>query len=181
MRTASQIESLRDRDVPLEMTPEEFRKVGHELVDRIAELFATMDQRPVTPGEDVKHIRSLLGQGAMPEKGTISDQLFEEATDLLFDHSLYNSHPRFWGYITSSAAPVGAEPGMVSVHSAGSTSHSRSARLCRGALAQDDLAYRPGEPEQCGCLPDLAAAASDLLCGVVLPDSPGTSDIGALP
>lgn len=30
------------------------------------------------------------------------------AADLLFDHSLFNGHPRFWGYITSSAAPIGA-------------------------------------------------------------------------
>ena len=26
---------------------------------------------------------------------------------LLFDHSLFNSHPRFWGYITAPAAPIG--------------------------------------------------------------------------
>jgi hypothetical protein len=26
----------------------------------------------------------------------------------LFEHSLYNGNPRFWGYITSSAAPLGA-------------------------------------------------------------------------
>ena len=32
----------------------------------------------------------------------------EEAATLLFDHSLLNGHPRFWGYITSSAAPIGA-------------------------------------------------------------------------
>ena len=30
------------------------------------------------------------------------------AADLLFEHSLFNGHPRFWGYITSSAAPIGA-------------------------------------------------------------------------
>src|SRR6185437_9227572 len=27
---------------------------------------------------------------------------------LLFDHSLFNAHPRFFGYVTSSAAPIGA-------------------------------------------------------------------------
>ncbi|MGV7223301.1 MAG: pyridoxal phosphate-dependent decarboxylase family protein [Nitrospinales bacterium] len=26
----------------------------------------------------------------------------------MFEHSLFNGHPRFWGYITSSAAPIGA-------------------------------------------------------------------------
>src|SRR6478736_3135078 len=30
-----------------------------------------------------------------------------EATELLFDHSLFNGHPRFFGYITSSPAPMG--------------------------------------------------------------------------
>jgi glutamate/tyrosine decarboxylase-like PLP-dependent enzyme len=30
-----------------------------------------------------------------------------DAIDLLFEHSLFNSHPRFYGYITSSAAPIG--------------------------------------------------------------------------
>src|SRR4029079_10183235 len=34
--------------------------------------------------------------------------LLEEASKILFDHSLFNGHPRFWGYITSSAAPIGA-------------------------------------------------------------------------
>jgi transcriptional regulator of acetoin/glycerol metabolism len=43
----------------------------------------------------------------MPEKGRQAAQLLEEASTLLFDHSLFNGHPRFWGYITSPAAPIG--------------------------------------------------------------------------
>ena len=34
--------------------------------------------------------------------------LLDEAADLLFGHSLFNGHPRFFGYITSSPAPIGA-------------------------------------------------------------------------
>jgi glutamate/tyrosine decarboxylase-like PLP-dependent enzyme len=34
--------------------------------------------------------------------------LLQETAGLLFEHSLFNGHPRFWGYITSSAAPLGA-------------------------------------------------------------------------
>ena len=33
--------------------------------------------------------------------------LLERATELLFEHSLFNGHPRFFGYITSSPAPIG--------------------------------------------------------------------------
>jgi glutamate/tyrosine decarboxylase-like PLP-dependent enzyme len=39
--------------------------------------------------------------------GTDPAQLMNRATDLLFDHSLFNSHPRFWGYVTAPAAPIG--------------------------------------------------------------------------
>jgi glutamate/tyrosine decarboxylase-like PLP-dependent enzyme len=33
--------------------------------------------------------------------------LLRDAASLLFEHSLFNGHPRFYGYITSSAAPIG--------------------------------------------------------------------------
>jgi len=35
-------------------------------------------------------------------------QILAEATDLLFKNSTLNGHPRFFGYITSSASPIGA-------------------------------------------------------------------------
>jgi glutamate/tyrosine decarboxylase-like PLP-dependent enzyme len=43
----------------------------------------------------------------LPAKGVPAGALLEEASDLLFRHSLFNGHPRFWGFITSSAAPIG--------------------------------------------------------------------------
>ena len=108
METKSRDEILNNRNVPLEMSPEEFRNVGHQVIDRIAELLATLSQRPVTLGESAKTIRATLGNEQMPQKGSSPDHLFEETTDLIFDHSLFNGHPRFWGYITSSASPIGA-------------------------------------------------------------------------
>jgi glutamate/tyrosine decarboxylase-like PLP-dependent enzyme len=33
--------------------------------------------------------------------------MLSETADMLFEHSLFNGHPRFWGYITSSPAPLG--------------------------------------------------------------------------
>jgi aromatic-L-amino-acid decarboxylase len=33
--------------------------------------------------------------------------LIDRAADLLLEHSLFNGNPRFWGYITSSPAPIG--------------------------------------------------------------------------
>src|SRR6266702_2405282 len=101
-------DALRYRIAPLEMTPSEFRKLGYELVERIAEFLCTLPDRPVTPIESPQVIREALGTGSLPEEGAEARGLLEEAAKLLFDHSTFNGHPRFMAVITSSAAPIGA-------------------------------------------------------------------------
>lgn len=98
---------LRYREAPLAMRGNEFRALGHQLVDRIAELLDELPQRPVTPGESPQAIRQLLGNAPLPETGAPAADLLAAATDLLFDHSLFNGHPKFWGYITAAGAPIG--------------------------------------------------------------------------
>lgn len=96
------------RNAPIEIQSEEFRSMGYRLVDRIADFIDTLPSRPVTPGEAPLVIREALDSTRLlPDRGTDPAQLMDRAADLLFDHSLFNSHPRFWGYITSSAAPIG--------------------------------------------------------------------------
>lgn len=94
---------------PLAMSGEEFRSLGHGLVDRIAAFLDGLPQRKITTGESPKEIReALVAERSLPQRGTDPAQLLDHAADLLMEHSLFNGHPRFWGYITSSAAPIGA-------------------------------------------------------------------------
>ena len=91
-----------------EILPDEFRRLGHELVDRIAAHMERMPNGPVKPDETRQVLRGLLhGERGLPDKGADADALLENAANLLFDHSLFNGHPRFLGYITSSPAPIG--------------------------------------------------------------------------
>jgi len=96
------------RNAPIELAPEEFRRLGHRLVDRIAEYLAELPAGKVTPGEEPATVRAALGRKRLPVDGTSPEELLDDAAELLFDHSLYNGHPRFFGFITSSAAPIGA-------------------------------------------------------------------------
>ena len=90
------------------MHPDEFRRVGHALVDSIAGFLDSLPQRPVTRSESPHDVRAALRVDAeLPEDGSDAAELLEEASNLLFDHSLFNGHPRFLGYITSSPAPIG--------------------------------------------------------------------------
>lgn len=96
------------RDAAIELNKEEFRKMGYKLIDSIADFINSIDQKPVTTGETPKQIQQLLGTSSLPQEGTSAAELLGKATDLLINHSLFNGHPKFMGYITSSAAPVGA-------------------------------------------------------------------------
>ena len=96
------------RRAALEMDPEEFRAAGHALIERIAEFLGEIRSRPVTPGEPPERVRAALGGAGLPERGTPAGVLLERAAALVLGHSLLNGHPRFFGYITSSAAPIGA-------------------------------------------------------------------------
>ncbi|HEX5151326.1 MAG TPA: pyridoxal-dependent decarboxylase [Parafilimonas sp.] len=96
------------RKTPIEPGKEEFREVGYYLVDAIADFLDTIKQRPVTTGESPKQLQAILGNTSLPENGIPAKEIFSRAAELLFDHSLFNGHPKFYGYITSSPAPVGA-------------------------------------------------------------------------
>src|SRR6266536_1592003 len=93
---------------PLAMSTEEFSEVGHKLVDKIAEFLNNLPRKPVTTGEQPAKIRAVLGNNKLPVNGASAEALIDEAAELLFNHSLFNGHPGFWGYITSSATPIGA-------------------------------------------------------------------------
>jgi aromatic-L-amino-acid/L-tryptophan decarboxylase len=102
-------ETTAGRKAPLDISPAEFRKAGHQLVDRIAEFLETLPQRPVTRGESPSIVRQALdADRPLPATGSPAAQLLDHAAELLMDHSLLNAHPRFWGYVTSSPTPIGA-------------------------------------------------------------------------
>ena len=97
-----------ERHAPIDLSPVEFRAAGHALVDRIADLLATMRDRKVTAGLSVHDVRALVDRfGDMPDEGGDAASIVAEATDLLTAHSLYNGHPKFLGYVTASPAPIG--------------------------------------------------------------------------
>jgi glutamate/tyrosine decarboxylase-like PLP-dependent enzyme len=97
-----------NRHAPLAIDPQEFRRLGHELVDAIAAFLPELPARPVVGGATPNALRTLIdADRPLPREGTAPDRLLRAAADLLFAHSLFNGHPKFWGYITSSPAPIG--------------------------------------------------------------------------
>ena len=92
----------------LNMPAKEFNHAAHILADQISLFLDDLPNKKVTTGAKPVDIQKVLGTDALPEAGEDTITILNQATRLLFDHSLFNGHPRFWGYITSSAAPIGA-------------------------------------------------------------------------
>ena len=96
------------RQSPLAMDGAAFRAIGHRLVDQIAELLESVPNRPVTHDESPSTVRDALDlAGPLPEGGADPGPLLERTAQLLIDHSLFNAHPRFFGYITAAPTPIG--------------------------------------------------------------------------
>ena len=97
------------RNSPVAMSGEEFRSAGHRLVDRVADFLDSLPNgSKVTTGESPAEIREALDAArTLPEHGTDAAGLLDRAAQLMFNHSLFNAHPRFWGYVTAGAAPIG--------------------------------------------------------------------------
>jgi glutamate/tyrosine decarboxylase-like PLP-dependent enzyme len=92
----------------IQMAPDEFRRLGHQLVDQIADFLVRMPDGRVNPDETGAAVRAALdADRPLPEDGSDPGKALTVAANLLFEHSLFNGHPRFFGYITSSPAPIG--------------------------------------------------------------------------
>jgi glutamate/tyrosine decarboxylase-like PLP-dependent enzyme len=105
---AFEIQGTSRRNAALTMDGATFRKLGHRLVDQVAKFLETLPDRPVTCDESPSAVREALDlNGTLPEEGTDAARLLERTAEQLFAHSLFNGHPRFFGYITAAPAPIG--------------------------------------------------------------------------
>ena len=95
-------------EAPIEISGNEFKRIGYLLIDRIADFLDTIEKRNVTPGELPQQLQKILGNSPLPEEGEQVEDIVARASELLLNHSLFNGHPKFLGYITASAAPIGA-------------------------------------------------------------------------
>lgn len=79
------------------MTPEEFRKYGHALVDYIADYRARVAERPVMPPTTPGEVRAAL-PAAPPDGPEPFEAILQDLDRLIVPALTHWQHPRFFGY-----------------------------------------------------------------------------------
>ena len=88
------------------MDVKEFRTIGHQVVDRLAQYFENIESKPVFPDADPKMIRRLF-EGPLPEDPEAFEDVLRELDQKLLPYCTHVGHPGYMGLITPSPNPVG--------------------------------------------------------------------------
>jgi aromatic-L-amino-acid/L-tryptophan decarboxylase len=99
---------LPKRNSSVDMQGSDFKQTGHQLIDQIADFIDNICGKPVTTNASSTQLSAIIGLHSLPEYGKTAQEIVTRVSSLLFNYSLLNGHPKFLGYITSSAAPIGA-------------------------------------------------------------------------
>jgi aromatic-L-amino-acid/L-tryptophan decarboxylase len=91
----------------LELNPEEFRRLGHSLVDALADHYRALPGLPVTPGTSAAQLTDLLRHPAPDQPGD-PDALLRQVLADVYTNSRHNGHPGFFGYVASPGTPTAA-------------------------------------------------------------------------
>ncbi|HWE45010.1 MAG TPA: aminotransferase class V-fold PLP-dependent enzyme [Caulobacteraceae bacterium] len=95
------------------MTPEEFRRLGHRLVDWAADYRAGIASRPVGPQVEPGQVRAGL-PSAPPQKGEPLDRAIDDLDRLVTPGIVQWQHPRFFGWFPSNGLDAGVLADFVS-------------------------------------------------------------------
>ncbi len=88
------------------MPPEEFRRIGHEIIDWIADYLAHVRDYPVLPNAQPGDLKRRLPPAA-PLQGEPIEQIWQDFRRLILPAVTHWNHPRFHGYFSISGSPPG--------------------------------------------------------------------------
>ena len=88
-----------------DMSKEDFRRLGHDLIDWIADYFDNIDERPVLPAIEPGDLKAKLPT-VPPAKGEPMEKIIEDVDRLIVPALTHWCHPSFFAYFaTSTSAP----------------------------------------------------------------------------
>jgi len=90
----------------IDMSTDDFRRLGHRAVDLPADYLASLPDKPCRTSVPPDLQQALMRQ-PLPERGTSADELLDFIESTVFQHPMGNGSPRFFAWGNSPPAPIG--------------------------------------------------------------------------
>ncbi len=88
------------------MDAREFREIGNQVVELLADYFEHIEEKPVFPDVAPQALTNLFDE-SLPENATPADTVLKEIKAKLLPYCTHVGHPAYMGLITPSPTPVG--------------------------------------------------------------------------
>ncbi len=115
-----------------DMSKEDFRRHGHEIIDWIADYYEQIEEFPVLSQNQPNDLTNALPTSA-PEKGEDFQKIFTDVENLILPAVTHWNHPNFHGLFSTSTSSVGIFGDMLS------TAFDMKAMLWRTSPASTEL------------------------------------------
>ena len=90
-----------------DLEPDEFRRLGYQAVDMMADYFASIHNLPVFPGKTSKEVVDAFEE-PLPLKGLPAEQILQEWPTRVLPNATHLGSPRYFGYVNGSGTMLGA-------------------------------------------------------------------------
>ncbi|HET54980.1 MAG TPA: amino acid decarboxylase, partial [Ignavibacteria bacterium] len=90
----------------VDMSPDEFRKHGYELIDWIADYFENIEEYPVLAKINPGDIKAKLPKSP-PSKNESMEDIFNDIDKIIMPGMTHWNHPKFMAYFNSTASGPG--------------------------------------------------------------------------
>jgi aromatic-L-amino-acid decarboxylase len=88
------------------MDGNEFRAVGHRVVDYLADYLNQIEEKRVFPDVEPRTVNELFAE-SLPQGASSAEEVFQELQKKLFPYCTHVGHPGYMGLITPSPNPMG--------------------------------------------------------------------------
>ena len=89
----------------LDIDPEEFRKIGYDVIDSIAEYYKTIRERGIISESNSAEIEKTFME-PLPEKGTAPASIIKEWHQRVLPHATHLGSPRYFGFVNGSGTMI---------------------------------------------------------------------------
>ena len=83
-----------------QLSEEEMRQVGYQVIDLLVEHYRTLPEKPAGGHMTVEEIESILDE-PVPYQGTTFDNVLNKAVEEVFPNNMFLNHPRFFAWVPS--------------------------------------------------------------------------------